>query len=86
MSSDRELQRMRLIDFLQSVARPGSDLDSVEDDRNLIATEIMDSFALIQVISYLEENYDLNLQRMGIDPADLSTIGGMLSVISRAGE
>ncbi len=52
-----------------------------EDDMNLVQAGVLDSFALIQIIFYLEQNYGLNLQKLGIDPADLVSIGGMMSAI-----
>jgi acyl carrier protein len=83
---DPQPPRRALVGFLNSVARPGSFVDGVDDDTNLIRAGIVDSFALIQVIFYLEQNYDLNLQALGLDPADLGTIGGILAAIARAGE
>jgi acyl carrier protein len=78
--------RRALVEFLNSVAKPGSGVDDVDDDTNLIQAGIVDSLALIQIIFYLEQNYALNLPALGIDPADLATIGGMLAAIARAGE
>jgi acyl carrier protein len=83
---DAEAQRRALIDFLNSVARPGSSVEGLDDDTNLVRAGVIDSFALIQIIFYLEQNYDLNLPALGIDPADLGSIGGMLAAIARAGE
>jgi acyl carrier protein len=79
-------QRQALVEFLNSVAKPGSGIDRVDDATNLIQADIVDSFALIQIIFYLEQNYALNLQALGIDPADLATIGGILAAIARSGE
>jgi acyl carrier protein len=83
---DLQTQRRTLVEFLNSVAKPGSRVDDVDDDTNLIRAGIVDSFALIQIIFYLEQNFDLNLPALGIDPADLGTIGGMLAAIARADE
>ena len=58
----------------------------ITDDTNLIRTDVLDSFAVIQIIHHLEERYGMNLPALGIDPADLTTIGGMLEAIRRAGE
>jgi acyl carrier protein len=83
---DLQTQRRALVEFLNSVAKPGSRVDDVDDDTNLIRAGIVDSFALIQIIFYLEQNYDLDLPALGIDPADLGTIGGMLAAIASAHE
>lgn len=81
----RQAQREGLIEFLNSVAKPGSRVDDIDDDTDLIQAGVIDSFAVIQIISYLEQNYHLNLQILGIDPAALGTIGGILTAISRSG-
>jgi acyl carrier protein len=77
--------RQALIAFLESVAKPGRRLDGIGDDTDLVQADILDSFALIQTITYLEERYDLDLLALGIDPGDLATIGGALGAIARAG-
>ena len=84
--TDRERLREQLVKFLNSVARPGCQVDDIEDDRNLIDADIIDSFALIQIISWLEQNHGLNLQELGIDPADLGRIDRILDAIARADE
>ena len=84
--TDRGALREELISFLNSVARPGCRVDDMEDNRNLIDADVIDSFALIQIISWLEQNHGLNLQELGIDPADLGRIDGILDAIGRAKE
>lgn len=81
---DRLLLRNELVCFLNTVTKPGFMLDGIDDDTNLVDAGIMDSLALIQIIFYLEENHDLYLQSLGIDPGDLATINGILASIERA--
>lgn len=81
-----EVQEVRsaLVDFLRTVATPGCDLDGVDDQVNLIDAGMIDSFALIQVIFYLEQNHGCVLHALGVDPADLSSIEGIMNAIGRA--
>ena len=82
-----EEHRERLIAFLNTVARPGQVAgEGGDDESNLVQANVVDSFAVIQIIFYLEENYGVNLPAMGIDPADLVSIAGMMSVIERSFE
>jgi acyl carrier protein len=78
--------REELFAFLNTVARPGSQVDGVDDGVNLIDAGLIDSFALIQVILYLEQEHDLDIQALGIDPSDLGTISGIVAAITRSGE
>jgi len=83
---DPQQQRSELVDFLRTVAKPGCSLDDMDDEVNLIWADIIDSFALIQIIFYLEQNYHIDLRKLGIDPADLTSIGGILAAVNRARE
>jgi acyl carrier protein len=68
---DRHHLREEVIGFLNTVARPGCQVDGMDDDANLIDAGVIDSLAVVQVIAYLEQNYDLHLQSAGIDrPGD----------------
>ena len=78
--------RDELVEFLNSVARPGSQVEEIADHRNLIDAGIIDSFALIQIIYWLEQTQGMNLQELGIDPAELGSIDGILNAITRAAE
>lgn len=82
---DMKQKREELISFLDSIARPGSGVDKIEDDdQNLVQSGVVDSFALIQIIFYLEQTHGLNLQKLGIDPADLVSISGVLAAIRKS--
>ncbi len=77
--------RKKLITFLTSVAKPGWDLADIDcDQTNLLQSGVLDSFAIIQIIHYLEQSYDIDLSELGIEPADLVSIGGILSTIERS--
>ena len=78
-------QRKKLLAFLDTVAKPGRYPGDITDDNtNLVQEDIIDSFAIIQIIFYLEQDYGINLPALGIDPADLVSIAGMLSAIERS--
>ena len=83
---DRQGQRAALIAFLETVVKPERDLAGIDDDTNLVRADLIDSFALIQVIFHLEQEHGVDLSALGIDPVDLNTIGGMLAAIARANE
>ncbi|HLF30270.1 MAG TPA: hypothetical protein VI566_04495 [Xanthomonadales bacterium] len=81
---DRLQNRAALLEFLNSVAKPGHTIEAFDDEANLVRADAIDSFALIQIIFYLEQKHGLDLRALGIDPADLVSIGGMLAAIQRA--
>jgi len=82
---ERERAREDLMAFLGTIVQPGIEPSSFSDDTNLIDVGAIDSLALIQIISYLEQNHGLDLQAGGIDPNDLGSVSGILGAIERAG-
>ena len=89
--SDRPRLRAELVAFLNTVAKLDSHLDAdagdgFDDATNLVDAGIIDSLALIEIVSWLEENHDVDFRALGIDPGDLASIEGILDAIARAGE
>jgi acyl carrier protein len=82
--TDSNNTRDEVMAFLATITRPGFDITFFSDDTNLIDEGAIDSFALIQVIFYLEEEHGLNLQAVGIDPADLISVDGIMTAIGQA--
>ncbi len=78
-------QREQLREFLESIARPGSSFSGCNDETNLIDAGLIDSFALIQIIFFLEQSHGIKLHERGIDPQDLASIAGILSAINPTG-
>jgi acyl carrier protein len=83
---NRQHLREEVVGFLNTVARPGCRVDGMDDDTSLIDAGIVDSFAVVQIISYLEQNYGLDMQALAVDPGDLGSINGILAAIARSGE
>lgn len=81
---DRPAVRLELIAFLNTVVRPGQSVDGAGDATNLIDAGVIDSLALIQIIFWLEQNHDLHLHKLGIDPSELASINGILKSIDLA--
>ena len=78
--------KREVIEFLASIARPGHSIEEVTDDVNLIDSGFIDSLALVQIITYLEQTYSLNLYQHGIDPNDLGSIAGIMRAIEKSGQ
>ena len=45
---------------------------------------LIDSLAILQIVTWLETTYGIDFAVRGIDPEDLATIGGILDVIAEA--
>ena len=79
----RDRRRAELVAFLRTIQRPDRPIDGVGDDENLVDAGLIDSLATLEIVTYLESSYGLDLADRGIDPADIVTIGGVLALIDR---
>jgi acyl carrier protein len=64
-----------LMEFLKTL--PGGDQSD--------ALGQLDSLGLLQVITYLETTYGINLAKCHIEPDDLRSVTGLLGIVERWG-
>lgn len=84
MLPDHDGVRRELVAFLQSIARPGFDLAQLSDDADLLDRGALDSLAIVLVIQYLEEAYDIDWSDSRVDPAQLTSVAQILRIIAAA--
>jgi len=80
---DRQQQRNELIEFLRTIQRPDYPRSQIDEDSSLIDSGLIDSLALLQIVTYLEETYSLDFREIGFDPAELRSVGSILNLIAR---
>lgn len=73
----------RLVAFLDTIRRPDVPISAVDDDRSLVASGLIDSLALLEIIGYLESEYAIDFSVIGFDPARLGTVSGILDLIEQ---
>jgi acyl carrier protein len=81
--NDREQRRSELVAFLHTIQRPGCPIESVSDDENLVDAGLIDSLATLEIVTWLESRYGLDLAANGIDPGEIVTIAGILALVER---
>ena len=72
-----------LLQFLRTIKRPGRALDGVAEDVSLVTAGLIDSLAVLGIVTYLEETYGIDFVERGVDPGDLVSVGGILDLIDR---
>lgn len=80
---DREQKKNELIAFLRTIQRPDFPHNEIDENSTLIDSGLIDSLALLQIVTYLEQTYDMDFREIGIDPAGLRSVGSILNLISR---
>jgi acyl carrier protein len=80
---DREQCKQRLIDFLRTIQRADYPQASIDEESGLVESGLIDSLALLQIVSYLEHTYKVDFSERGIDPEDLRSVRSIVELISR---
>ena len=81
---DRERHRDELIQFLRTIQRADYPLAAIDEQSGLVESGLIDSLALLQIVSYLERSHGVDFTDRGIDPDDLRSIHSILELIARA--
>ena len=80
---DREQKKNELIGFLRTIQRADYPDNEIDEDSSLIESGLIDSLALLQIVTYLEQAYDIDFREIGFDPGELRSVGSILNLIAR---
>ena len=69
----------RLIEILEEII-PGED---VENSTTLVDDNILDSFAIISLVSALEEEYDITISPAELVPANFNSAASLWEMVQR---
>ena len=70
--------------FLRSIQKPGKTVESLQMDESLVASGLLDSLAIMQIVVHLEERYGIDFAASGFDPEQLATLGSIAALIEQA--
>ena len=83
MIMEPEQRKTDLISFLRTIQRPDFPLQEIDGDLSLVESGLIDSLALLQIITYLEQSYDIDFREKGIDPGELRSVNAILEFVAR---
>ena len=81
MNETREQRRQDVLQFLRSIQKAGMPVETLKDTDRLVASGLIDSLAILQIVSHLESTYGIDFSIRGLSPEELGSIGGILDVI-----
>jgi acyl carrier protein len=82
MSATRAQDKEDLLRFLHTIQKAGRPINELDETDRLVATGLIDSLAILQIVSYLESTYDIDFSSRGVDPEQLGSIGNILDLIA----
>jgi acyl carrier protein len=83
VNKSREQHKTALLDFLRTIQKAGVPIQQLGENERLVASGLIDSLAILQIISYLETNYGIDFSEGGINPEQLASIGSILDLIEQ---
>ena len=63
---------------------PEGESVEISDDLNLLESGILDSLAVLQLVAFIEDHYDIMLDPEQIDPDNLNSISAVSALIESA--
>jgi acyl carrier protein len=79
----RQRHRERVLEFLRTIQKPDHPLDTVAETDSLVASGLIDSLALLEIVAFLEEQYRIDFAAIGLEPEQLTSVSGILDLIER---
>ena len=83
MNPVREEQKGKLLSFLRTIQKAGFPIEGLAEADPLVASGLIDSLAILQIVTYLETTYEIDFSLRGVDPEQLGSIGGILDLIEQ---
>jgi len=83
MNGTRDMRRESLLQFLHTIQKAGLPIESLSDTDRLVASGLIDSLAILQIVAYLETTYDIDFSMRGVSAEELGSIGSILDVIEQ---
>ncbi len=75
------LAKEDLVDFLETDL--GVDVDGIDLDTPLFSSQLVDSFALVTLMMFLEREAGIRIAPADVNLDNMDTIGRMLAYVSR---
>jgi acyl carrier protein len=69
--------------FLRTIQKPGLPVEGLGEDEGLVTSGLIDSLAILEIVTWLEERFRIDFATLGIDPGELRSIGSILDLIGR---
>lgn len=83
MTDQRAQRKQALLTFLHTIQKAGRPIEELDEREPMVASGLIDSLAILQIVSYLESTYDIDFSVRGVDPEQLGSIGSILDLIDQ---
>lgn len=81
MTEPREAVLADLKAFLRTIQKPNRPVDSIGETDGLVTSGLIDSLAIVQIVSWLEQKYGIDFAATGVDPDRLASMSSIVELI-----
>lgn len=81
MSAGRAAIIADLRAFLKTIQKPGKPVDTMGEGDGLVSSGLIDSLAVVQIVTHLEAKYGIDFAVRGLDPEQLASMGSIADLI-----
>lgn len=81
MSAGRAEVAAGLKAFLATIQKPNRPIAEIAETDGLVASGLIDSLAVVQIVMYLESAHGIDFAASGIDPERLASIASITDLI-----
>lgn len=75
--------KAKIKDFIVTEFLIGSQAEELPDDLNLLKNGIIDSLAVLKLVAYMENEFDITLEPEEIDTDNLNSVMALTSIIEK---
>ena len=81
MAANDVEQRLRR--FIQDEIAPDCDVNSLASDASLLESGILDSFGIMLLIPFIEEQLQVSIPAEQLEPANFESLAAIVALVSR---
>lgn len=78
-----DIYKEKLFAFLKTIWRSDTPLSAIDENTNLISAGLIDSLATLQIITFMEREFNIDFFSTDADPSQLDNVGAILDLIRR---
>jgi acyl carrier protein len=82
MTPDAKIIHDKVKEFILKQFLPGEDADALADDTAMMDTGILDSLAILKLITYLEEAFGIRVEAHEADAENMNTLADITRFVS----
>ena len=79
---DNQMIHDKVKEFILKEFLPGEDPSALTDSTALVTTGILDSLATLKLVTYLEEQFEIQVEAHEADAENLNTVADIVRLVS----